>query len=399
MDNLTLEEYIKNPRKIIHPSFTSYEAQKYIETLNIQTPLAKKIEPRKLFNAQCANFGMERRGVFMALESTDIKIFMSAKSKFTSKAQASNPANYRPVCNCDPKLKSCERTISRYYGSFFSYDHEVQYIGNIFKAVRNVITMADKVREGDGVLLFVDVANAYGSVNYELMADMITNDELREYFKQFYGKLHVTYDEESQEPIKFQWTNGLLQGMPMSTMFFIIYMDYVIAELKVHFPDIIVYVDDFVFHIKNYDTGKLQLIVDIFKSFNLKINLQKSKIFNGQVLHDIDEPMNVFTKPFMYLGHPIFTIKELVQKLTLELTAIENMEALKEYLLHSNRMKKYKMLVTMDLYQNYIPGIVDAIVDRIITFDPKRNKKNTKSNVHDLIHGEKHSARFFNIAY
>lgn len=185
--------------------------------------------------------------------------------------------------------------------------------------------------------LFLDIQNAFGSVNYELMWKILTKlkfpTPIIEYLRKYYKQLKVEYKGGS-----FSWKNGLLQGSATSNILFLIYMDQAIKHfhqmgkkmglfsLEVMRDNSFVFVDDCTFIMEKNDkmNETMEVLYRTFKDFGLSISPNKTYYveFLG---NDIDLKIGQDTiqrapDTFKYLGHPlvisptfISQIKEKVQ--------------------------------------------------------------------------------------
>lgn len=172
------------------------------------------------------------------------------------------------------------------------------------------------------IVMFLDVKNAFGSVNYDLMWYILEKlkfpHQVITYIKKFYNGLKVKYND-----VEFAWTNGLLQGSAVSNILFLIYMDQAVkhfhqmgvkeklfnyAEMR---HNSFVFVDDTTFIFKRND--KLKPIMDVlttsFKNFGMSIAPNKSyyvEFINQDVELKIgDDIIKRAPNDFKYLGHPL----------------------------------------------------------------------------------------------
>ena len=137
---------------------------------------------------------------------------------------------------------------------------------------------------------FIDITNAYGSVNYGLLCHILReynfSPALTEYIKTYYMNAYASYDGQI-----FRWENGLYQGSALSNILFLIYMDYALknAMTDLKMMRIIDYgfdlqkktrafVDDLVMFLPKASCGPaIEFIQMLFSRFyGLKINPNKT---------------------------------------------------------------------------------------------------------------------------
>ena len=173
------------------------------------------------------------------------------------------------------------------------------------------------------VVLFLDIQNAFGSVNYELMWNILSKIKVPkaiiDYLRLYYKQLKVDYKGES-----FDWMNGLLQSSATSNILFLIYMDQAIK----HFHQMgtkmgvfkasdamddnsFAFVDDctFIFERDERLSDVMKVLHRSFGDFGLSIAPHKTYYveFLGE---DLDlklgsEKINRVPDDFKYLGHPL----------------------------------------------------------------------------------------------
>ena len=159
---------------------------------------------------------------------------------------------------------------------------------NLLDVNRAMCSMCD-----DEICFFIDITNAYGSVNYGLLCHILReyhfSPALTEYIETYYMNAHASYDNQI-----FRWDNGLYQGSGLSNVLFLIYMDYVLKNAMIDLKMMRIldfgfdlqdktraFVDDLVMFlpVKSYDTI-IQFIQMLFSRFyGLEINQSKTYFF------------------------------------------------------------------------------------------------------------------------
>lgn len=106
--------------------------------------------------------------------------------------------------------------------------------------VKSVFRNATK-RNKQAYVLFIDIANAFGSLRLEQLYSILTKynvpnqfiDYIREYYKSF--EYHTQMDKIS-DPLR-KWHNGLIQGTSLSPILFVSVMNYILVSLNNRFKD------------------------------------------------------------------------------------------------------------------------------------------------------------------
>jgi len=187
-----------------------------------------------------------------------------------------------------------------------------------------------KMANSFGTVLFLDLANAYGSVNYNTMHWILKNGNypapLVNYFVKFYKRLMGKYGTS-----KFVWRDGLIQGSALSNILFLIYIDYtmknVIQELKKmeylgqdwnSDESLFGFVDDFTMFIDNMPIEKenscFQLMELLFSFYGFKINCDKTVFYSPYEKKDTlimgEKSIKRAGPEFKYLGMPLSIFDE-----------------------------------------------------------------------------------------
>ena len=204
----------------------------------------------------------------------------------------------------------------------------------------NTIVNRINKNESNKLLLFLDFTNAYGSVNYEIMHDILKRKNfspfLSNYFKRYYTLITSQYKSK-----QFVWRNGLLQGSSFSNILFLIYIDTVFNNLMTDLnninlgfdnssftidQDIDGFVDDYALNIPRdeKEEKRFEFMEIILSLYGLNINYQKTYFLSNKPDEEtIKFGNNTITKVdknFKYLGiylknNDKFIIDEMINKL------------------------------------------------------------------------------------
>lgn len=248
----------------------------------------------------------------------------------------SDPKNFRPLTVLPLVVRIWDSVISKKLGELLTnygiIDTLVQRgvlkgVGglsqNLIDVNRAMCSMND-----DEICIFIDITNAYGSVNYGVLFHILCeynfSPAFTKYVETYYMNAVASYDDKI-----FRWENGLYQGSGLSNILFLIYMDYAlknaITDLKM--MRIIDYgfdlqkntrafVDDLVMFLRksSYETA-IKFIEMLFSRFYcLQINQKKTYFFMNDakvreiVIGDIRfERVHI---DFKYLGIGLMCFRE-----------------------------------------------------------------------------------------
>ena len=193
-----------------------------------------------------------------------------------------------------------------------------------------------KKNKTDHIAFFLDIKNAFGSVNYEKLIFILKKNyypiQFISYVENYYDNLIVEFKNKN-----LKWKNGLLQGSCLSNILFLIYIDDTIKEyinllnaMNIETNEIsnnfFGIVDDITILLsKNQDLEKIIKITDIhFKKYGFYFNVNKMfyiEFQNEDVNLKIDniniKKADVNSK---YLGQPLITNENIVDKIIEEIT-------------------------------------------------------------------------------
>ena len=199
---------------------------------------------------------------------------------------------------------------------------------NIFDVNFKMYKMMD-AEDTSKIFFFIDLANAFGNVNYGLMLYILEahnfSPKFAAYFHRYYTNICGFYRNR-----KFKWNNGLFQGSALSLILFIIYIDYILKHM---FQDMKMsrsiqldydlqentkaFVDDIVMILPNDDKNeaRMEIMNQTFEVYGMKINSNKTYFMMYecviQVLHYANGiEYKRASNDFLYLGQHLFVYEE-----------------------------------------------------------------------------------------
>ena len=215
------------------------------------------------------------------------------------------PKNFRPLTILPLFVRIWDSVISKKLGELLKkygvIDTFVQRgvlsgVGGLTQNVFDVNHAMCSISD-DETCFFIDITNAYGSVNYGLLCHILReynfSPALTEYIKTYYMNACASYDGQF-----FRWDNGLYQGSGLSNIIFLIYMDYVLKNAMTDLKMMRIidfgfdlqkktraFVDDLVIFLPKKSCGPaIQFIQMLFSRFyGLEINQNKTYFFMNDV--------------------------------------------------------------------------------------------------------------------
>jgi hypothetical protein len=199
---------------------------------------------------------------------------------------------------------------------------------NIFDVNFKMYKMMD-AEDTSKIFFFIDLANAFGNVNYGLMLYILEahnfSPKFAAYFHRYYTNICGFYRNR-----KFKWNNGLFQGSALSLILFIIYIDYILKHM---FQDMKMsrsiqldydlqentkaFVDDIVMILPNDDKNeaRMEIMNQTFEVYGIKINSNKTYFMMYEsVIQVLDYANGIEYKrasnDFLYLGQHLFVYEE-----------------------------------------------------------------------------------------
>jgi hypothetical protein len=195
---------------------------------------------------------------------------------------------------------------------------------NIFDVNFKMCKMMD-TEDTSKIFFFIDLANAFGNVNYGTMLYILEahnfSPKFAAYFHRYYTNICGFYRKR-----KFKWNNGLFQGSALSLVLFIVYIDFILKHM---FRDMkmsgavqleydlqentYAFVDDIVMILENDEKNEARLDVmrRIFEIYGMKINCDKTYFMTyDQTIQSIQYAngmeYNRAGNDFLYLGQHLF---------------------------------------------------------------------------------------------
>jgi hypothetical protein len=199
---------------------------------------------------------------------------------------------------------------------------------NIFDVNFKMCKMMD-TEDTSKIFFFIDLANAFGNVNYGVMLHILESHNLSPkfaaYFHRYYTNVCGFYRNR-----KFKWNNGLFQGSALSLILFIVYIDYILKHM---FRDMkmsgsiqldydlqentYAFVDDILMILPNDSKNetRLELMNGIFEIYGMKINSEKTYFMMYDPSIQVIQYSNGVTytragNDFLYLGQNLFVYEE-----------------------------------------------------------------------------------------
>lgn len=195
---------------------------------------------------------------------------------------------------------------------------------NIFDVNFKMCKMMDTEDTGK-IFFFIDLANAFGNVNYGTMLHILEahnfSPKFTAYFRRYYSNICGFYRKR-----KFKWNNGLFQGSALSLILFIIYIDYILKHM---FRDMkmsgavqldydlqentYAFVDDIMMVLPNDDKNeaRMEVMNRIFEVYGMVINCDKTYFMTYDQTIQVIRYANGMEykragKDFLYLGQHLF---------------------------------------------------------------------------------------------
>ena len=255
---------------------------------------------------------------------------------------------YRPLAILPTVVKLMETCITEYILNYIIKNEKISskfqnaHLKNVNGCWERVFFINNKLfnlqkRKSSDVVLFLDLKNAFGSVNFQKLFNILKKNnypsEFITYVENYYDNLKVEFKKTQME-----WKNGLLQGSCLSNILFLIYIDDCLKEyekllLKItnckyngyHFNNIFAFVDDLtIFLNKIMNLNKILRITEVhFKDYGFTFNVKKMfyEEFQGEDLdlkmYDIQ--IKRADKNSRYLGQPLITNKSIVKDINSEI--------------------------------------------------------------------------------
>jgi len=264
---------------------------------------------------------------------------------------------------------------------------------NVFEVNMRIKEMIEQ-EDDEKLFLFIDLVNAFGSVNYRNMLTILQrynfNPQFSNYFERYYKNVFGIYQGET-----FKWKNGLFQGSALSNILFLIYIDFAMKNI---FQDLkalqyidaeydlqdqtFAFVDDIVSILpKNERLPEvLELIETILGFYGFDINQNKTHfVIRDKSIETLEYNGITFKKAtpeFAYLGHCLFIHKDEVLLNILEktencLTTIDSFNLsgrVKAYIYYINIFLRISRVLESFYLINGKTMLMEKIMKRIAYF-------------------------------
>ena len=199
---------------------------------------------------------------------------------------------------------------------------------NIFDVNFKMCKMMD-AEDASKIFFFIDLANAFGNVNYCTMLYILEahnfSPKFTAYFRRYYTNICGFYRKR-----KFKWNNGLFQGSALSLILFIVYIDFILKHM---FRDMkmsgavqleydlqentYAFVDDIVMILENDDKNdaRMEVMNRIFEVYGMVINCDKTFFMTyDQTIQSIQYANGVeyhrAGNDLLYLGQRLFIYED-----------------------------------------------------------------------------------------
>ena len=248
----------------------------------------------------------------------------------------SDPKNFRPLTVLPLVVRIWDSVISKKLSELLKkygvIDTLVQRgvlsgVGGLSQNLLDVNLTMHSMRD-DETCFFIDITNAYGSVNYGLLCHILREynfaPALTEYIKTYYMNAYASYDG-----LILRWENGLYQGSGLSNVLFLIYMDYALKNAMTDLKMMRIiefsfdlqattraFVDDLVMFLPKDSCGPvIEFIQMLFGRFyGLEVNQKKTYFFmNDKKIHELSIGEISFQRvdmEFRYLGLGLMCFQE-----------------------------------------------------------------------------------------
>jgi hypothetical protein len=207
------------------------------------------------------------------------------------KGDKKNPINYRPLSdNLLFTTKILHNILAEQLNRIVTVKKKLNKsvqkgmnIGSsgVFDANMRFIKYICKDKSGSlRIPLFFDIKNAYGSVNHQILFDVLLghliDHRILSYIKRIYEIASAKIGNK-----KIPWNIGLFQGDPLSNVLYVIFKNAIIYEFCSVFNRedcMVAFIDDIVLLPKNIQEAKVMLFTfkKIIKKYRLACNMEKS---------------------------------------------------------------------------------------------------------------------------
>jgi hypothetical protein len=236
--------------------------------------------------------------------------------------------NWRPITlsNCDHKLitrcfnSRLLQVINGYITPTQTAYIKGRNIADNLRLINSAVKLTEFEDDLNGVIIALDAQKAFDSVNHEYIASVLQRCALTSFiplFRLLYKDLHNDILINGKLGSGYSLNNGVKQGDALSCSLFILAIEPVIRNINANddiaplnsgrigytWPKILGYADDLTILTTNTNRCIDMVFAEyelLTKASGLKLNADKTEIFNIQGINHIPNPDPI---PIRYLGH------------------------------------------------------------------------------------------------
>ena len=290
---------------------------------------------------------------------------------------------------------------------------------NIFDVNFKLIHMMNKA-DHNKIFFFIDLANAFGNVNYGTMQFILESHnfspKFSAYFRRYYSNICGIFQNQA-----FKWNNGLFQGSALSLILFIIYIDYILKHM---FRDMklsgfvpidydlqentYAFVDDISMILPNDEKNenRLELMNRTFEMYGMKINVDKTYfMMYDETIKVIQYANGIRFKraenDFLYLGQHLFVYEDnifndIIENLTNCLKKIDRLQLsneIKIYIYYSKIFQRITRVIEIYFIIRGNTSKIQRIIQMILEYLIKWNISEQYMKKHLEYLGQKGGAK------
>jgi hypothetical protein len=289
-------------------------------------------------------------------------------------------------------LRDVQKAILKDSSGVWEHNFEMNYLIN--KANEDKSNFA---------VFFIDLKNAYGSINYEQMFKIMKQygfpDKFCKYLSKYYCNSTIEYNANV-----YKWKNGLFQGSSLSNILFLVFMDYIMRYLKIQLKNILdfdiiqvkrafLYVDDIAFILPNEE--KTNEILNCLEyglfEHGMTINAKKTRVLyidsskkipykiGGEVISEVDEKFEYLGQPILYGQQYENIIKNRIRDILMGIDSFECSNNMKINVFLYKIYPRIKRMIENNL-EFYGDKVFDAMIQYVKWYFLKWNVSQTDLN-------------------